>query len=205
MQLEVIGQKGEQQGSVDVPDAVFARDFNEPLVHQVVNACLSGQRQGTRAQKNRSAARGGGRKPWRQKGTGRARAGTIRSPLWRGGGRAFPASTQNFKQKLNKKMYRGALCSILSELVRQKCLVVIKDLEMTEPKTKVLAEMLDSMQLSDVLILAKEPSEALRLSARNLKHVDMRDIVRVDPVSLIRREKVLITEPALSTLGQQVA
>lgn len=205
MQLAVIGQQGEEQGSVDVPDGIFARDFNEPLVHQVVTACLSGWRQGTRAQKNRSAVRGGGRKPWRQKGTGRARAGTIRSPLWRGGGRTFPASTQDFKQKVNKKMYRGALCAILSELIRQQRLVVVKSLELEEPKTKVLAEVLNKMQLPNVLIIATEPSNALLLAARNLKHVEVRETTRLDPVILIRYEKVLITESALATLEQQVA
>ena len=200
MQITIMGPTGEQQGAADVSDVVFASEFKQPLVHQVITAYLAGGRQGTRAQKNRAAVRGGGRKPWRQKGTGRARAGTIRSPIWRGGGKTFPASPQDFSQKVNKKMYRGALRSILSELVRRDLLVVVPELDVAEVKTKALAERLNKMTLSDVLILACAPSEALRLSARNLAHVAVCDVARVDPVSLVRHKKVVTTAEALKVL-----
>lgn len=205
MLLVMRNQTGESEGTADVSDAVFACEFKQPLVHQVVTAYLAGGRQGTRAQKNRSAVRGGGRKPWRQKGTGRARAGTIRSPLWRGGGRTFPASNQDFSQKVNKKMYRGAIRSILSELARRDLLVVVDRLDMTEIKTSMLAEKLTKLGLSDVLILASSPSEALLLSARNLPHVEVRDVSFTDPVSLIRHEKVMLTADALKILEARVS
>ena len=192
-------------GTVEVSDQTFGRDFNEALIHQVVTAYLAGARQGTRAQKTRSEVAGGGRKPWRQKGTGRARAGTTRSPIWRSGGVTFAAKTQDFSQKVNKKMYRAAMKSIWSELVRQGRLVVTDDLSIDAPKTKALAEKLSAMNLSNVLIVAGEVSDALYLSARNLPHVDVRDSDAADPVSLISFEKVLVTVDALKAIEEQLA
>ena len=192
-------------GTVEVSDQTFGREFNEALIHQVVTAYLAGARQGTRAQKTRSEVAGGGRKPWRQKGTGRARAGTTRSPIWRSGGVTFAAKSKDFSQKVNKKMYRAAMQSIWSELVRQGRLVVIDDLSIDAPKTKALAEKLSAMNLSNVLIVAGEVSDALYLSARNLPHVDVRDSDATDPVSLISFEKVLVTVDALKAIEEQLA
>ena len=192
-------------GTVEVSDQTFGREFNEALIHQVVTAYLAGARQGTRAQKTRSEVAGGGRKPWRQKGTGRARAGTTRSPIWRSGGVTFAAKSKDFSQKVNKKMYRAAMQSIWSELVRQGRLVVTDDLNIDVPKTKVLAEKLSAMNLSNVLIVAGQVSDALYLSARNLPHVDVRDSDATDPVSLISFEKVLVTVDALKAIEEQLA
>lgn len=192
-------------GTVEVSDQTFGREFNEALIHQVVTAYLAGARQGTRAQKTRSEVAGGGRKPWRQKGTGRARAGTTRSPIWRSGGVTFAAKPQNFSQKVNKKMYRAAMQSIWSELVRQDRLVVTDKLGIDAPKTKVLADKLSTMDLSDVLIITGEVSDALQLSARNLPNVDVRDTDAIDPVSLISFEKVLVTVDALKVIEEQLA
>ena len=192
-------------GTVEVSDQAFGREFNEALIHQVVTAYLAGARQGTRAQKTRSEVSGGGRKPWRQKGTGRARAGTTRSPIWRSGGVTFAAKPQDFSQKVNKKMYRAAMQSIWSELVRQGRLVVTSELGIDAPKTKALAEKLSAMDLSNVLIIAGEVSDALYLSARNLPHVDVRDTDAIDPVSLISFEKVLVTVDALKAIEEQLA
>jgi large subunit ribosomal protein L4 len=200
MELQVQGGK-----SVTVSDAAFAREFNEPLVHQAVTAVLAGARQGTRAQKTRSDVRGGGSKPWRQKGTGRARAGTIRSPLWRGGGRAFAARPQNHAQKLNKKMYRGAMCSILSELIRQQRLVVVDSFGVAEAKTRQLVAKLKDLGLDDVLIVCDKPDENLYLAARNLYSVAVCDSDSADPVSLIGFDKVLITVPALQKMEEKLA
>merc|ERR1711974_468879 len=155
-------------GTVTVSEVAFGKDFNEPLVHQVVTAFLAGARQGTKAQKNRSDVSGGGRKPWRQKGTGRARAGTIRSPIWRGGGRAFAAKPRDFDQKVNKKMYRGAIKSILSELIRKDRLIVVEKFGVDAPKTKSLIAKLNEYELNDVLIVTPEVDENLFLAARNL-------------------------------------
>tara|TARA_B100000900_G_scaffold390518_1_gene384318 strand:- start:826 stop:1428 length:603 start_codon:yes stop_codon:yes gene_type:complete len=192
-------------GTVEVSDQAFGREFNEALIHQVVTAYLAGARQGTRAQKTRSEVAGGGRKPWRQKGTGRARAGTTRSPIWRSGGVTFAAKSQDFSQKVNKKMYRAAMQGIWSELVRQDRLVVTDKLSIAAPKTKVLADKLSTMDLSDVLIITGEVSDALYLSARNLPHVDVRDTDAIDPVSLISFEKVLVTIDALKVIEEQLA
>ena len=192
-------------GTVEVSDQTFGREFNEALIHQVVTAYLAGARQGTRAQKTRSEVAGGGRKPWRQKGTGRARAGTTRSPIWRSGGVTFAAKPQNFSQKVNKKMYRAAMQSIWSELVRQDRLVVTDKLGIDAPKTKVLADKLSTMDLSEVLIITGEVSDALQLSARNLPNVDVRDTDAIDPVSLISFEKVLVTVDALKVIEEQLA
>ena len=192
-------------GSVSVSEVAFGKDFNEPLVHQVVTAYLAGGRQGSKAQKTRSQVSGGGKKPWRQKGTGRARAGTIRSPIWRGGGVTFAATPRDHSQKVNRKMYRGALRCILSELVRQDRLVVVDEFAIGEPKTKALAAKLKELDLSNVLIVAEQVDENLFLSSRNLPRVDVRDADGVDPVSLIAFEKVLVTVPALKKLEEALA
>ncbi|GGD64601.1 50S ribosomal protein L4 [Lacimicrobium alkaliphilum] len=191
--------------ALEVSEATFGREFNEALVHQVVVAYGAGARQGTKAQKTRSEVRGGGKKPWRQKGTGRARAGTIRSPIWVGGGRAFAAKPQDHGQKVNKKMYRGAIKSILSELIRQERLIVVEKFGVEAPKTKELVAKLNELNLNDVLIVTKELDENLFLSARNLYKVDVRDVQGVDPVSLIAFEKVLITADAVKQLEEALA
>ncbi len=192
-------------GSVEVSDVAFGREFNEALVHQVVVAYMAGGRQGTRAQKTRSEVRGGGRKPYRQKGTGRARAGTIRSPIWRGGGRTFAAKPQDHSQKVNRKMYRGALRCILSELIRQERLIACEAFSVDSPKTKALQEKLRGLELDNVLIVCEEVDENLYLSARNLKDVDVLDVSAVDPVSLISHDKVLITVDAVKRLEEALA
>ena len=192
-------------GSVDVAEAAFGADFNEALVHQVVTAYLAGGRAGTKAQKNRAAVRGGGAKPWRQKGTGRARAGTIRSPIWVGGGRAFAAQPRNHEQKVNKKMYRAALRSVLSELVRQDRLVVVKELSLEAPKTKLLATKLKELDLDSVLILNEAFDEKIFLAARNLPNVGICDAGSIDPVVLIRFEMVLVTLPALKLIEERLS
>ena len=191
--------------SMDVADAVFGQEFNETLVHQVVVAYMAAGRAGTHAQKNRAAVRGGGTKPWRQKGTGRARAGTIRSPLWRGGGKTFAATTRDYSQKVNKKAYRVAIRAILSELVRQDRLVVVDSFSVQSPKTKELAAKLKEMDVDRVLIVHDEPDENLFLAARNLPHVDVEDTSIVDPVSLIGFDKVLITAAALRQFEEKLA
>ena len=197
--------KMQGSGSVDVQDAAFGAEFNEALVHQVVTAYLAGSRAGTKAQKNRSAVRGGGTKPWRQKGTGRARAGTIRSPIWVGGGRTFAAQPRSYDQKVNKKMYRAALRSVFSELVRQERLVVVEELEIEAPKTRLLAGKLKELELDNVLILNEAFDEKLFLAARNLPNVGICDAQSIDPVVLIRFEKVLITLPALKLIEERLS
>ena len=197
--------KMQGSGSVDVAEAAFGAAFNEALVHQVVTAYLAGARAGTKAQKNRSAVRGGGAKPWRQKGTGRARAGTIRSPIWVGGGRAFAAKPRNHEQKVNKKMYRAALRSVLSELVRQDRLVVVESLELEAPKTRLLAAKLKELELDNVLVLNEAFDEKVFLAARNLPNVGICDAASIDPVVLIRFEKVLITLPALKLIEERLS
>jgi len=192
-------------GTVTVSEVAFGKDFNEPLVHQVVTAFLAGARQGTKAQKNRSDVSGGGRKPWRQKGTGRARAGTIRSPIWRGGGKTFAAVNRDHSQKVNRKMYRGALQCIMSELVRQERLIVVDEFTVDEPKTKAVAAKLKELDLTNVLIVTDSVDENLYLGSRNLPKVDVRDADGVDPVSLIAFEKVLVTVPALKKLEEALA
>ena len=192
-------------GSVDVADSAFAVDFNEPLIHQVVSAFLAGGRAGTKAQKNRAQVRGGGAKPWRQKGTGRARAGTIRSPIWTGGGRTFAASPRDYSQKVNRKMYRAALRSLLSELVRQDRLVVTESIEMKAPKTKEMAALLKANGVDNVLIVNEAFDEKVFLSARNLPNVGICDAASIDPVVLMRFEKVLITLPALKLIEERLS
>lgn len=203
MELSIATTKG-TAGTVEVSDVAFGKEFNQDLVHQAVTAYLAGARQGTRAQKTRSEVSGGGRKPWAQKGSGRARAGTIRSPLWRSGGVTFAARPQDHSQKLNRKMYRAALRSILSELARQERLVIVEEFDLDAPKTKVLIQKLGEYGLQDVLIVTEEVSENLYLSSRNLHKVDVRDVVGVDPVSLIRFEKVLVTVPALKKIEEML-
>jgi large subunit ribosomal protein L4 len=200
MELTITGSgKG-----ISVSDAMFAKDFNESLVHQVVTAYMAGGRQGTRAQKTRSEVRGGGKKPWRQKGTGRARAGTIRSPLWRSGGVTFAAKPQNYEQKVNRKMYRAALCSIFSELVRQERLVVVDDLTVDSPKTKAFNAKLKDLGLSNALILSESVEQNLHLASRNVPHIDVRDVAGLDPVSLVAFEKVVVTVPALKKIEEML-
>ena len=192
--------KMQDSGTVDVAESAFAAEFNEALVHQVVTAYLAGGRAGTKAQKNRSQASGGGAKPWRQKGTGRARAGTIRSPIWVGGGRAFAAKPRDYSQKVNKKMYRAALRSVFSELIRQDRLVITDSITMEAPKTKELAGKLKKLGLDNVLIVNEAFDEKVFLSARNLPNVGICDAAAIDPVVLMRFEKVLITLPALKLI-----
>ncbi|MCZ6655886.1 MAG: 50S ribosomal protein L4 [Gammaproteobacteria bacterium] len=192
-------------GSVELSEVAFGREYNEALVHQVVTAHLAGARQGSKAQKSRSEARGGGRKPWRQKGTGRARAGTIRSPIWRGGGRTFAAKPRDHSQKVNRKMYRSALRCIMSELIRQERLIALKSFSVDTPKTKALLDQLKPLELTNVLIVTEEVDENLYLSSRNLRNVDVRDVAGIDPVSLISHERVLVTVGALKKLEEVLA
>ena len=197
MELSITAPGNASAGTVQVSDVTFAREFNEDLVHQAVVAFMSGARQGSRKQKTRSEVSGGGRKPWKQKGSGRARAGSIRSPIWRSGGVTFAAVPQDHSQKLNRKMYRAAMRSILSELARQERLVVVESIAVAEPKTRLLVEQLAGYQLQDALIVADEVDRNLYLAARNIPRVEVRDVAAVDPVSLVAFEKVVVTVPAL--------
>jgi len=189
---------------IQVSDANFGCKFNEPLIHQVVTAHLAGARAGTRAQKTRSQVRGGGIKPWRQKGTGRARAGTIRSPLWRGGGHTFAAVPASYAQKVNKKMYRGAVRSILSELVRQERLIIVDKFNVEAPKTKELLSKLNALNINNVLIVSEQPDDNLYLSARNLQGIEVMNVSGIDPVSLVRYENVLMTADAIKKLEERL-
>jgi large subunit ribosomal protein L4 len=194
-----------EAGKVTVLDTVFAREFNEPLVHQVVVAFQAGARQGSHQQKTRAEVRGGGKKPWNQKGTGRARAGSSRSPIWVGGGKVFPATPdQNYEQKVNRKMYHGAMCSILSELIRQNRVVVVESLVLDAPKTKQLAEKLKGMQLTDVLIVTDAVDDCLAMAASNLYHVGLVESHQIDPVSLVGFNKVIFTVPALRKIEEML-
>ncbi|AMX01586.1 50S ribosomal protein L4 [Microbulbifer thermotolerans] len=201
MELNIATPEG-AKGTVAVSEVTFGREFNQDLVHQAVVAFMAGARQGTKAQKNRSSVSGGGKKPWRQKGTGRARAGTIRSPLWRSGGVTFAAEPRDHSVKLNKKMYRAALRCILSELARQERLVVVESFDVDAPKTKQLVAKLAQFDLSDALIVTEEVSENLYLAARNLHKIDVRDVQGIDPVSLIRFDKVVVTVSALKKIEE---
>jgi large subunit ribosomal protein L4 len=196
MDLQIVGG-----GAVSVADDAFNRDYNPSLVHQAVTAFLAGGRAGSKAQKNRSAVRGGGTKPWRQKGTGRARAGTIRSPIWRSGGVTFAAAPRDYTQKLNKKMYRAAISSIISELIRNERLVVLDALVLDSPKTRDLVAKLVDLDALDVLIVAKELDKNLALAARNLQRVEVTNVAGINPVALLRNNRVLITKEALTELG----
>jgi len=197
MELAVAGGK-----AIKVSAATFGRDFSEALVHQVVTAYLAGGRAGTKAQKTRSDVRGGGRKPWKQKGTGRARAGTIRSPLWRGGGRTFAARPRNHAQKVNRKMYRGALQAILSELVRQERLLVLDALELSTPKTGELLAMLAQQGFEKGLIVTAEVDGNLFLATRNIPNVYALDVAGLDPVSLVAADKVIMTVEAVKKIEE---
>ena len=201
MELNISTPQG-AKGTVAVSEVAFGKEFNEDLVHQAVVAYMAAGRQGTKAQKNRAAVSGGGKKPWRQKGTGRARAGTIRSPIWRSGGVTFAASPRDHEQKLNKKMYRAALRCILSELNRQDRLVVVEDFDVDAPKTKGLVQKLAQYNVSEALIVSESVSENLYLASRNLYRVEVSDVQGIDPVSLVAAEKVLVTVPALKKLEE---
>jgi large subunit ribosomal protein L4 len=206
MELKVINEKGEAQASVPASESLFGRAFNEALVHQVVVAYNANGRSGTRQQKTRSEVRHSTRKPWRQKGTGRARAGMTSSPLWRGGGRTFPNTPdENFTHKLNRKMYRAGMASILSQLVREDRLSVIDGFVVEQPKTKVLAGKLRVLGLTDVLILTDGLDQNLFLSSRNLPNVLVLEARHADPVSLLRFEKVLVTREAVKHLEEALA
>jgi large subunit ribosomal protein L4 len=204
MELSIATPKG-IKGTVEVSEAAFGMEFNQDLGHQAVVTFLAGARQGTRAQKNRAAVSGGGRKPFAQKGTGRARAGTIRGPIWRGGGVTFAAQPQDHSQKINRKMYRSAMRSIVSELARQDRLVVVNDFDVDAPKTKGLIAKLAEYGLQQALIVTEEVSENLYLSSRNLHKVDVRDAAAIDPVSLINSDKVIVTIAALKKIEEILA
>lgn len=204
MELSVSKPGSSEVATVSVSDATFAREYNEDLVHQVVTAYMAGARQGTRAQKNRAAVSGGGKKPWRQKGTGRARAGTTRSPIWRSGGVTFAAQPQDHSQKVNRKMYRAAMQTIMSELARQDRLVVVESLDLDAPKTKLLVKRLGEYGLDNVLIVSAEVNENLYLAARNLHKVDVSDVDGIDPVSLIGHDKVMVTVDAVKKFEEML-
>lgn len=206
MKVNILNAKdGKSTSSIDVSDDAFSARFNESLVHQVVTAYQAGGRSGTRGQKNRAAVRGGGRKPFNQKGGGRARAGTIRSPLWRGGGKTFPAVTQDFSQKVNKKMYRAALRAIMSELLRQERLLAVDDFIVDDAKTRGLIAKLATLNAPNALIVTEAVDDKLYLSARNLYRVAVCDVAGVNPVSLIGHEKVIMTLPALKRMQELLA
>jgi len=192
-------------GSLEVSDDTFGATFNEALIHQVITAYMARGRAGTKAQKTRAEVRGGGRKPFNQKGSGRARAGTIRGPIWVGGGRAFAAKPRDYSQKVNRKMYQAAMRSVFSELIRQDRLVIVDAIQMEKPKTKDLAKYLQGINLPRVLILIDEGQANLRLSARNLPHVDVIDVRELNPVSLVRSEKVLATSAAVKAVAERLS
>jgi large subunit ribosomal protein L4 len=192
-------------GSLEVSDDAFGAKFNEALIHQVVTAYMAGGRAGTKAQKTRAEVRGGGRKPFKQKGSGRARAGTIRGPIWVGGGRAFAARPRDYTQKVNRKMYQAAMRSVLSELIRQDRLMVVDAIDMAKPKTRDLVKYLQGFNLDKVLILVEEGQDNLRLSARNLPSVEVLDVRELNPVSLVRFGKVLATSGALKAVAERLS
>jgi len=203
MELKLLDDRGQSSASVSASDRAFGRDYNEALVHQVVTAYLANARMGTRAQKDRGTVKHSTKKPWRQKGTGRARAGMTSSPLWRGGGRIFPNSPdENFTQKLNRKMYRAGLSSILSQLAREERLAVVETFTVDAPKTKLLAQKLKGMGLTNVLIITDAIDENLHLSARNLPHVSIVAAMNTDPLSLIRHDRVLVTRSAVAKIEE---
>lgn len=191
--------------SIEVSDNTFSAPFNEALVHQVVNAMLSGARSGTKAQKNRSQVSGGGAKPWRQKGTGRARAGTIRSPIWVGGGRAFAARPRDFSQKVNKKMYKAAMRSVLSELLREDRLVVLDKFDIKQPKTKEFKKLIEKLKTDSALIVNDKFDENLFLSSRNVKNTEYSDVSSINPVSLMKFEKVIMNLESLKIIEERLA
>lgn len=197
MDIRIHNTDSKKPAKMQVSDTVFGVKYNEPLVHQVLVAYMAGSRSGTKANKSRSEVRGGGKKPWRQKGLGRARAGTIRGPLWRGGGVTFAAKTRDFSKKVNRKMYRGAMRSIFSELVRQERLSCIEELRIDAPKTRDAKTLLSGLGLNEVLIITDEVSENLYLSTRNLPRVDVIDTGEINPYSLIGYENILLTRSAM--------
>jgi len=203
LQLQAID--GKAKGSISVSDTLFDREYNEALVHQVVTAYLAGGRMGTHAQKTRSEVRGGGRKPFAQKGSGRARAGTIRSPLWRGGGITFASKNRDYSQKVNRKMYRNAISTILSELIRKDALIVVDKIELSDPKTKGLLAKTVAMGITNALIVTEAVNENLQLASRNLHNIQSYDVTHVDPVSLLRFEKVVMTEESIRKLEESLA
>lgn len=206
MELNLINDQGQPTAKVSAADTTFGRDFNEALVHQVVTAYLANARQGTRAQKDRGEVSHTTKKPFRQKGTGRARAGMTSSPLWRGGGRIFPnRPDENFSHKLNRKMYRAGLCAILSQLAREERLLVVDNFTVDAPKTKLLAQKLKTMGLEDVLIITDALDDNLRLSSRNLHYVSVSSVSEADPVTLIRHEKVVVTKNAVAKIEEMLA
>jgi large subunit ribosomal protein L4 len=206
MQLELLNAQGQSAGKVEAPETVFGREYNEALVHQIVVAYQANARQGTRAQKDRATVKHSTKKPWRQKGTGRARAGMTSSPLWRGGGRIFPNSPdENFTQKVNKKMYRAGMSAILSQLVRDGRLAVIDDIKLEAPKTKLLAQQVKSMGLESVMVIAHEVDDNLYLASRNLANVLVVEPRYADPLSLVFYKKVLITKGAMEQLKEMLA
>ncbi len=206
MELNVINEQGKPTAKLAASDAAFGREYNEALVHQVVTAYMANARLATRAQKDRGTVKHSTKKPWRQKGTGRARAGMTSSPLWRGGGRTFPNSPdENYSHKLNRKMYRAGMLSILSQLAREERLVVVDKFTVDSPKTKLLAQKLQGMGMDDVLIITDSLDENLQLSSRNLPHVMAVDVNHADPVSLIRHGKVLMTKGAVSKIEELLA
>ncbi len=194
--------KGGSAGTLTVSDAAFAKEFNEGLIHQVVTAYLAGARSGTKAQKTRAQVRGGGAKPWRQKGTGRARAGTIRSPIWRGGGNAFAASPRNYEQKVNRKMYRVAMQSILSELARQDRIYVVEEFKAETNKTKEMVAKLSELGLKSALIVTEDADDKLYLAVRNLYRVEVEDVAGLNPVNLVNAENVLVTVAAMKKIEE---
>lgn len=206
MELKLLNDNGEATASLSVPETIFGMAYNEPLVHQVVVAYQANGRQGTRAQLGRSEVNKSRKKPWRQKGTGRARAGRASSPIWRGGGRVFPSSPdENFSHKVNRKAYRAGLRSILSQLVREDRLAVVEQFSVSQPKTKLLQEKLKQMGLRDVMVITDKVDENLYLSARNLPRVMVVDVGQTDPVSLVHAPKVLMTRSALQRMQEVLA
>jgi len=204
MDYKITANNGSDSGNISLSESVFGRDFNEDLIHQVVTAYMAGGRSGTKAQKTRSQVSGGGAKPFRQKGTGRARAGTIRSPIWRGGGKNFAAVPRNFDQKVNRKMHQAAVRSILSELVRQGRLVVVESIAPEAPKTKLLNSQLKEMGVTNALLVTDQYNENLHLSARNLLNVDTAIVSSMSPVSLIAYDKVVMTVDAVKKIEEML-
>ncbi len=203
LKLHNFGKKS--AGKVKVSDSIFGADYNEALIHQVVTAYMAGSRAGTKAQKTRAEVRGGGRKPWQQKGLGRARAGSIRSPIWRGGGVTFAAKLRDFSQKVNKKMYRGAMRSILSELARQNRLILIDGFVLDNPKTKSFVEKLNELKLKEALIITDEISENLYLASRNVPCVSIVDTLEINPYTLIGYENIVMTKEAVQKVEAWLA
>jgi len=201
MKLQLHGAAGKD---LQVSELAFGRDFNEGLVHQVVTAYMAAGRAGTKAHKTRAEVRGGGAKPWRQKGTGRARAGSIRSPIWVGGGRAFAAKPRNYDQKVNRKMYRAAMRSLLSELVRQDRVKIVESLEVAEPRTRLMVDKLKELGVDSGLLVVEAFDEKLHLASRNLPHVEVLEVTALDPVSLLKYEQVVMTVAAVRRLEEKL-